>query len=157
MTKAFVNSKFGKLTKKSTDYLQCTMATLVFRNCLKQCFNISDFPQPSGPTSKKGCWVPGSNQCIRVAIIPLIEQKRLKSFLKVASISIEIQSFYFKITGQVFSKGIKITPPTHCIERILNKTALPVNKTYTGLNSTLQRFRIYFFRNPRLKGVESTS
>ena len=44
-----------------------------------------------------------------------------------------------------------------CVERILNKIAKPVNKTYAGLKSTLQRFRIYFFRNPRLKGVESTS
>ena len=46
---------------------------------------------------------------------------------------------------------------TQCVERILNKIAKPVNKTYAGLKSTLQRFRIYFFRNPRLKGVESTS
>ena len=30
------------------------------------------------------------------------------------------------------------------VERILNKIALPVNKTYAGLKSMLQRFRIYF-------------
>ena len=33
---------------------------------------------------------------------------------------------------------------TQCVERILNKIALPVNKTYAGLKSMLQRFRIYF-------------
>ena len=55
-------------------YLQCTMATFVFRSCLKQCFNINDFPQPSGPTSKKGCLIPGSNQCKSVAIIPFTSE-----------------------------------------------------------------------------------
>ena len=55
-------------------YLQWTMATFVFRSCLKQCFNINDFPQPSGPTSKKGCLIPGSNQCKRVAIIPFTSE-----------------------------------------------------------------------------------
>ena len=39
----------------------------------------------------------------------------------------------------------------------LNKIAKTFNKTYAGLKSTLQRFRIYFFRNPSSKGVESTS
>ena len=42
-------------------------------------------------------------------------------------------------------------------EQILNKIANTFDGTYAGLKSMLQRFRKYFFWNPALKGVESTS
>ena len=42
-------------------------------------------------------------------------------------------------------------------EQILNKIAKTFDGTYAGLKSMLQRFRIYFFRNPAMKGMESTS
>ena len=42
-------------------------------------------------------------------------------------------------------------------EQILNKIANAFDGTYAGLKSMLQRFKIYFALNPRLKGVESTS
>ena len=44
---------------------------------------------------------------------------------------------------------------TQYTEMILNKIAKTFNKTCTGLKRTLQRFGIYFARNPRFKGVLS--
>ena len=46
---------------------------------------------------------------------------------------------------------------TQYAERILNKTAKAINETFAGLKLMLQGFRIYFFRNPSIKGIESTS
>ena len=42
-------------------------------------------------------------------------------------------------------------------EQILNKIAKTFDGTYAVLKSKLQRFRIYFFRKPAMKGMESTS
>ena len=42
-------------------------------------------------------------------------------------------------------------------ERILNKIAKAINETFAGLKLMLQGFRIYFFQNPSIKGIESTS
>ena len=58
--------------------------------------------------------------------------------------------------GQEEKKQI-LSKATQYPEGDLNKIAKTFNKTYAGLKSTLQRFRIYFFRNPSSKGVESTS
>ena len=52
---------------------------------------------------------------------------------------------------------LEIADNSQSVERVLGKIAKPFKKTYAGLKSTLQRFRIYFARNPRFKGVESTS
>ena len=41
-------------------------------------------------------------------------------------------------------------------DRILNKITKTFDQTYLGLKSMLQRFRKYFFKNPRSKGTEST-
>ena len=49
------------------------------------------------------------------------------------------------------------TRGTQYAERILNKIAKAINETFAGLKFMLQRFRIYFFRNPSIKGIESTS
>ena len=45
----------------------------------------------------------------------------------------------------------------YAAERILQKYAKYMNKTYVELKSKHQRFEIYFEWNPRLKGIESTS
>ena len=42
-------------------------------------------------------------------------------------------------------------------EQILKKISNTFDRTYSGLTSIPQRFRIYFFPNPSSKGVESTS
>ena len=46
---------------------------------------------------------------------------------------------------------------SQCADQILNKIANTFDETYAGLKSTLQGFRIYIFRNPSSKGMESTS
>ena len=46
---------------------------------------------------------------------------------------------------------------TQCAKWILNKIAKAINETFAGLKLMLQGFRIYFFQNPSIKGMESTS
>ena len=58
---------------------------------------------------------------------------------------------------RVIIKIIKRAYKSQCVERIFNKTAKAINETFAGLKLMLQGFRIYFFRNPSIKGIESTS
>ena len=53
--------------------------------------------------------------------------------------------------------GLHQTNAAQYPERVLNKISKTFSKTYAGLKSTLQRFRIYSFQNPSSKGMESTS
>ena len=68
-----------------------------------------------------------------------------------------IMSLYFQFQFFVYFIIWGEYPSTLYAEQILNKIAKTFDGTYAGLKSMLQRFRIYFFRNPAMKGMESTS
>ena len=54
-------------------------------------------------------------------------------------------------------KGSTVQNSAQYAEWIVNEIAKATNKTLTGLDCMLQRFRIYFLWNPSFKGIESAT
>ena len=83
-------------------------------------------------------------------------QVSLVAILEKRPINVVTDVEFLSAVGKIRSITI-ITEYPQYAERILNKIAKAINETFAGLKLMLQGFRIYFFRNPSIKGMESTS